>query len=140
MDRNILSPGIFGAILFSVSAIFYYLIENWRQSRQEKVLGCRRPHRQHNKLPFGIDYLWTVLKADREHRVPQELLKICRDTKHATFVHQCAGNDSIVTSDPKNVQAILALQFKDFSLGSRRSQNFYPMLGNGIFTTDGEMW
>jgi len=45
-----------------------------------------------------------------------------------------------VTVDPKNIQAVLATQFHDFSLGQTRRGNFFPLLGNGIFTNDGKAW
>lgn len=44
-----------------------------------------------------------------------------------------------VTIDPENMKAILATQFNDFALGSRHVK-FSPLLGNGIFTLDGEGW
>lgn len=145
MDRRISSATLFSSSL-ALAAIgivclgIYFLVDNWRYRLREKALGCGRPNRLRNKLPYGIDYLLTLVKADRENRVPQQLLKISREVKSATFVQNFAGHDSIGTSDPKNIQALLALQFKDFGLGPRRRQNFYPMLGNGIFTADGEMW
>ena len=37
-------------------------------------------------------------------------------------------------------QAILATQFRDFELGTRRKNAFVPLLGHGIFTTDGDRW
>lgn len=140
MDKHVPAPALFGVIAITIAVVIYYLVEHSRHSLRAKALGCRSPNRFHNKLPLGIDHLWKVIKADRHHRVPQHLLQHFRNAKYATFIQQCAGNDSIVTSDPKNIQAILALQFKDFYLGSLRRRNFYPMLGNGIFTTDGEMW
>lgn len=45
-----------------------------------------------------------------------------------------------MTTDPENIKAILATQFEDFELGPMRRGNFFPMLGNGIFTADGEGW
>lgn len=42
--------------------------------------------------------------------------------------------------DEKNIQAILATQFKDFDIGPVRRGNFFPLLGNGIFTQDGKAW
>lgn len=140
MDSHTQAPALVGLIILTVSAVIYYSVEYARLSLRAKALGCGSPNRSWNKLPFGIDFLWTMMKADREFRVPQKLLGVFRNAKHATFIHQSAGSDVIVTSDPKNVQAILALQFKDFCLGAKRRQNFYPMLGNGIFTADGEMW
>ncbi|TGO92552.1 hypothetical protein BPOR_0001g00370 [Botrytis porri] len=46
----------------------------------------------------------------------------------------------ISTSDPENIQAILATNFTDFELGPSRSQNMFELLGHGIFTADGEAW
>jgi hypothetical protein len=50
------------------------------------------------------------------------------------------GTDMYATVDPKNIQAILATQFNDFSLGPSRRGSFWPLLGNGIFTQDGKPW
>ena len=41
---------------------------------------------------------------------------------------------TVLTVDPKNVQAVLGAKFKDFLLGEPRRNAFYPLLGNGIFT------
>jgi hypothetical protein len=38
----------------------------------------------------------------------------------------------MVTMDPRNIQTILALKFKDFGLGVNRTENFEPLLGHGI--------
>jgi len=145
MDKHISSRTIFTSSLslatFAVVCLgIYFLVENWRYSLREKALGCSRPKRLRHKLPYGIDSILSLMKADRENRVPQQILKVNREVGAATFVQNNGGHDLIATSDPKNIQAILALQFKDFCLGSQRRENFYPMLGNGIFTTDGEMW
>ncbi|KAG9731232.1 cytochrome P450, partial [Aureobasidium melanogenum] len=50
------------------------------------------------------------------------------------------GNEAHFTSDPKNIQALLATQFKDFGLGSARIGNFGPLMGDGIFASDGKRW
>jgi len=50
-------------------------------------------------------------------------------------------NGSIVsTSEPENIQTILALRFQDYDLGPVRRDVFEEVLGKGIFTTDGEEW
>lgn len=41
---------------------------------------------------------------------------------------------TVLTIDPKNVQAVLSTNFKDFQLGHPRRRAFFPLLGNGIFT------
>ena len=44
------------------------------------------------------------------------------------------------TIEPENIKTLLALNFKDWSLGPRRKSAFVPLLGHGIFTTDGAAW
>lgn len=56
------------------------------------------------------------------------------------MVQTLLGKDGFFTIEPKNIQAILATQFKDFGLGDARNNNFKPLLGRGIFATDGKQW
>ncbi|KAI3574010.1 n-alkane-inducible cytochrome P450 [Fusarium oxysporum f. sp. albedinis] len=49
------------------------------------------------------------------------------------------GRNVVITIEPKNVQAILALKFKDFELGCR-NKAVSPLLGQGIFASDGAIW
>jgi cytochrome P450 len=50
-------------------------------------------------------------------------------------------NQSLVTtSDPENIQALLATKFHDFDMGPARKDSFYDLLGMGIFTAEGEAW
>ncbi|KAI9743319.1 MAG: hypothetical protein M1818_003165 [Claussenomyces sp. TS43310] len=50
------------------------------------------------------------------------------------------GSSTLFTADEKNIEAMLATQFNDFGLGPDRRGSFRPLLGNGIFTEDGEQW
>ncbi|KAL9639446.1 MAG: hypothetical protein Q9164_000920 [Protoblastenia rupestris] len=45
-----------------------------------------------------------------------------------------------ITSDPENVQRILASGFDDFDHGPTRRNAFGPLFGDGIFATDGAQW
>lgn len=45
-----------------------------------------------------------------------------------------------MTSDPENIKALLATQFKDFGKGEEFHKDWHPFLGDGIFVTDGDMW
>ena len=45
------------------------------------------------------------------------------------------GSPTTFTIDPKNIQAVLATQFKDFGLGDMRNGNFNPLLGHGIVSS-----
>lgn len=50
-----------------------------------------------------------------------------------------SGMTLFVTADPDNIKAVLATQFNDFALGDRHA-HFLPLLGDGIFTLDGQGW
>ncbi len=80
-----------------------------------------------------------MLKATRDHRF-LELVRgwhLQYGRTHKTYL---AGRQAIMTADPKNVQAILAIKFKDFDLGNVRNKAFQPLLGQGIFASDGHIW
>ncbi|KAJ0413289.1 cytochrome P450 [Aspergillus carlsbadensis] len=61
------------------------------------------------------------------------------ETHGPTFKEKMIGNNLISTIEPANLKALLATQFTDFGLGIRHRQ-FYPLLGDGIFTLDGIGW
>jgi len=48
--------------------------------------------------------------------------------------------DMIQTIEPENIKTIMAVNFEHWSLGDRRKDAFTPLLGDGIFTTDGPAW
>ena len=54
--------------------------------------------------------------------------------------HTFDGNVVINTIEPANLQAFLATQFKDFSVGHRRYNTFKPLIGHSIFSADGAFW
>ncbi|KAF2738015.1 cytochrome P450 52A12 [Polyplosphaeria fusca] len=117
-----------------------------RHRKKERQLGCKRPVELKSWDGFGIEIVRNILKADKECRLPQHL-KERTDAAIAaagrpvtTFSQNLLGNTEIFTIDPKNVQAVLATQFKDFGLGHVRNNNFYPLLGYGIFSSDGKLW
>ena len=46
----------------------------------------------------------------------------------------------VQTCEPQNVQTMLALKFDDYDLGPLRTGAFKEVIGNGIFTADGQEW
>ncbi|THC87040.1 hypothetical protein EYZ11_013514 [Aspergillus tanneri] len=46
---------------------------------------------------------------------------------------------AILTIEPENIKTILSLKFKDYGI-SHRLKPFKPLLGEGIFDTDGDHW
>ena len=134
-----------GAFCLLSTYIVYYLLSSFLASRRHAQnaarLGCKDPPRRPYQLPFGIDMAQRVMKADREKRVPDMFTEVYEEMgRPATWSQYLLGADILVTVDPLNIQALLATQFNDFEIGHNRRANFMPMLGNGIFTSDGKDW
>ncbi|PKX99701.1 putative cytochrome P450 family protein [Aspergillus campestris IBT 28561] len=134
------------ASLISLAALLdllYGLYTTFKHARNFVRWRC-------GSLPaYPSDFLgWNTLKelqaADKARRLPVlfvdrfSLMETRENRRVNTYLTRQALRDVIITCDPKNVQAMLATQFQDFELGSARRISLHPLLGNGIFTTDGE--
>lgn len=140
MHYYLLAP-IWAISTFVIYKIVSTFITSRYHAREAKRLGCQPPHVRKSKLPLGIDFVKLALKADKEKLFPEHMMDIYREQGGAsTWLYGILGNPTYFTVDPKNIQAILATQFNDFSLGETRRAIFWPLLGNGIFTSDGKSW
>ncbi|KAJ9490202.1 hypothetical protein VN97_g3076 [Penicillium thymicola] len=114
-----------------------YFVQLHHHRTQAKALHCQ-PARSGSSAFFGIPGFIRLTKAVHEKRWIEHLYDeyaVYGNTYRQTFL----SRNIITTREPENVKAILATQFKDFSLGTRHQQ-FYPLLGDGIFTLDGAGW
>ncbi|OQD74117.1 hypothetical protein PENDEC_c012G03724 [Penicillium decumbens] len=135
---------------FAAAAVVLHIIRlgfaSWQHSRKAKSLGCGNLPLFPCKDPLGIDNLKQTLAADKEKLLPQlseRRVQIISDQENryvTSFILRNLGRNHIFTIDPKNIQAVLATQFKDFELGKARHASMHPLLGTGIFTADGEEW
>ncbi|KAK5046114.1 hypothetical protein LTR84_008571 [Exophiala bonariae] len=130
----------------AVVTIIYLLLstflENRHHARRAMEMGCLPPHQRHQKYPFGLDLLMPIVKADQERVLPDYFMDLYLHElgQRNTWQQDILGLNSVWTVDPKNIQTILATKFQDYDLGSLRRKNFFPVLGNGIFTVDGKAW
>jgi hypothetical protein len=107
--------------------------------RFKKEHGCKPEH----KLPqfdrfIGIGLYRIQRRAFLDHRT----LATIRQRYAAnglTFSSVTLGVKFFHTIDPENIKAVLATNFSDFGLG-KRLESFGPLLGKGIFTSDGAAW
>ncbi len=136
-----------------LGSIFFYVIYHvhWELTTgaSRRVLikkhGCEPVARNpdYNYFPnniVGYKVLLENLKALKEHKFLENVRH--RFLKHGknTTVHRFIFTDLVQTIEPDNLKTMLALNFKDWSLGDRRTKAFIPFLGRGIFTTDGAAW
>lgn len=116
-----------------------------RHNRLSKQWNCHPPPTFPND-PTGISNAKELLAANDRGELPNllesRLKMMSKREGHpvATMQLHVLRSWMFFTSDPKNIQALLATQFKDFELGSQRYGTFVSLLGNGIFSTDGAKW
>lgn len=130
------------ALWLSISFIFYKIVASIINSRRHAAaarrLSCQPAHRISSFDPLGLRVILRMLKADKEQRIPQFFQVRLDEVSNAqgrvvsTISQSLMGADAFFTVDPKNIQAVLATQFKDFGLGETRNKNFFPLLGRGI--------
>ena len=131
---------IWAIVAFILYRIITSIITERRYAAEATRLGCEPAPTISNRLPWGIEHIMQALRADKSKKFPEWVQQRYKSMGDRTFQHFILGNQAFTTNDPKNVQAILATQFKDFGLGERRQGTFKPLLGFGIFTTDGKVW
>lgn len=141
-----LATGIVAAAL-AVVYIFNQIREILYYRARARELGCESPPWMTTFDPTGIADLVKGVKASRRKQFPtyvqgnfeREANKHGR-TVGTLRVRSPFFRETIVTMDPRNIQTILALKFKDFGLGVNRTENFEPLLGHGIFASNGKYW
>ncbi|CAL3969381.1 unnamed protein product [Diplocarpon coronariae] len=112
---------------------------NMRVALFKKQHGCKPEVRiPQSEQIIGYGFYQIQARAAKSRTILQVGRRRFADhgnTWRATMMGQAFYN----TIDPENVKAVLATNFKDFDLGQRQ-EAFGPLLGQGIFTTDGAQW
>lgn len=88
---------------------------------------------------MGLDFIRNNIKAFKSHRFLELMSSRVTDAGPTWQVRVFLTRKSVFTADPENVKTILSLNFKDFKLSGRRPL-MGPLLGRGIFTSDGNEW
>src|SRR5690554_6277237 len=75
-----------------------------------------------------------------EHRSEEHWNNNFKKAGSYTVEATVLGSDIILTADPENVKAILATQFPDYGKGKDFADQTRPLLGDSIFSADGDVW
>lgn len=140
-EPHVLLIVIIGAGLSLVVVLITRVVSTWRARRKFSIENCCVPilNRYRHKDPLGLDFIFAQVNAFREKRLLDQI-----NDNHAalgtTFSGRAFTQPFIATIDPENIKTILAVRFKDYNIGSVRAPRLGPLLGRGIFVTDGEEW
>ncbi|KAK4541993.1 hypothetical protein LTR36_007193 [Oleoguttula mirabilis] len=89
---------------------------------------------------LGLDLFRKNMKLIKEHRLLEVVTARFKNDGVRTFRILLLGRQVHFTIEPENLKVIQAVDHKKWGLGSRRKFGFRPLLGDGIFTTDGGAW
>ena len=121
--------------------IYWELTVGAKRRQIIKDRGCKPIPRVPDYEPFfGIRVFLENMKHLKSHSILDLGLRRWKSMKTNTFEIVSAGQTLTISMEPENIKHVLALQFKNFGLGERRKRSFLPLLGPGIFCTDGAQW
>ncbi|KAL8995608.1 MAG: hypothetical protein Q9169_004682 [Polycauliona sp. 2 TL-2023] len=136
---------LFGALVcYAVYYAYRQLTLGSRRRHMIRENGCK-PLRNSANLNSWKDSLfgWTNLVLNLRAAKQHKLLQFTRERfiQHGHTIHFKIGfTDIIFTTEPENLKTMLATRFNDWNLPTRRKAAAEPLLGRGIFTSDGSDW
>ncbi|RDL35873.1 putative cytochrome P450 alkane hydroxylase [Venustampulla echinocandica] len=129
---------LFGGLFF-LSFGFRNISLLLSKRRASKKYGCKPAFQvPQSETIIGYGLLKEQLKAMDDKNVLGYMANRFRKYGN-TFAAEMMGESFIGTIEPENIQAILVTKFDDFGIQGRKHA-FGPLLGNGIFTSDGAQW
>ena len=133
---------VIGTVAFVVYKIILSLREKRRQHAEAIRRGCAECPMLPKKDVFGITRFRESIRATRADRGPKYVVEELDAMGKNVHTAQVRVLDYTlnVTRDPENAKAVFASQSQDFDIGVHRTQSWKPLLGVGIFTSQGETW
>jgi len=139
--QNIYQALLGVSALYIVYYVYWQLTTRARRRRMIREHGCKPINRLPSWDPiFGLDIFFQTLGNLKNKTLLATTQNRFREMGVTTFQLNLMGQVIYMTVEPENLKTVMSLQFKNFGLGSRRINSFLPLLGEGIFTTDGAAW
>jgi cytochrome P450 len=124
-----------------LSYLLYTRITLFLRRRQMKALhGCQPCPYQYNTDPLvGLNVFLENTRNSRNRCLLRNNRARFLKQRTNTFRSRMMHYSIIATIEPENIKTILSLKFGDYAFGMRKAA-FTPLLGEGIFNSDGEKW
>lgn len=126
--------------LVAVFGLGRWVISRIQVQAFKRQTGCQPAAKWGQLDPvLGLDQFWAFKQKAVDRKALESLTQRYQTTHQHTLTLRVMAQPLIMTCEPENVKAILALKFNDFGLGTR-VRAMGRLLGHGIFTTDGAHW
>ena len=103
-------------------------------------MGARLLPRVRGYLPGNVDFILEGITANKTDYFGSVWISLFDLGGASSCSLETLGDDRAFTRNPKNIQRILATDFENHSKGALFSEVTKPLLGAGVFNSDGEMW
>lgn len=124
--------------LYATLGFLFYQLVVWVQTRRSQARlarewGCEPCVKARRSDPIGILTVRRLIAAAAQGRLLEFIGEIFKNTSidagRPVHTMQSRILNSVVytTTEPKNIQAVLATKFQDFSLGTNRHGTFAPL-------------
>nr|DAD33541.1 TPA_asm: hypothetical protein HUJ06_012392 [Nelumbo nucifera] len=115
--------------------LFFFLISGFLGKKSSSSSSA-------TKLPMSYPLIGSYIALSKNrNRWPEWIAEILRHSPSGTFVlHRPFGVRQVLTANPSNVQHILKTQFYRYPKGHFFRSTLSDLLGDGIFTADGDSW
>lgn len=117
---------LFYALSVVVAFFLHLMVKSFATRRRRAALakkwGCKPAPFDIFSDRWGILNVMRIQSADKRRECPDHYHdRFVKNSEHygrvvSTVAGRIFGDDSYITCDPKNIQALLATQFKDFGL------------------------
>ncbi|KIK67201.1 hypothetical protein GYMLUDRAFT_37268 [Collybiopsis luxurians FD-317 M1] len=137
-----LSNSVFLAVtILSLPVLFTgrILLRDLKHKRHAAALGARPVPKVRGKWIGNLDVL-KMMMDNFYAGYPADGLWEATEARGPAFNMNVLWEDMVFTSQPEHIQLILATDFNNYVKGERFQQNMGPMLGVGVFNSDGDMW
>jgi hypothetical protein len=139
-----LAPAL-GLAFIAFSILFKFVsgvLKRRQYAAEAAARGCAKLPSLPRKGFLGLGRLSEVAKANKEGRTPQWFIEkfdeLGQDVH--TFSASALDYELIVTRDPENARAMFQTSSRDFEISPHRKDIWSPLLGDGIFTAQGDAW
>ncbi|KAK2741586.1 hypothetical protein FQN57_005569 [Myotisia sp. PD_48] len=128
------------SVLFVLYQAYNFVARSIRHRNFSREHGCKPIPAYPDRDPvLGLGFAFAALRSERSKTFLQGTEDHFKKYGN-TYSAKLMGTSLIITCEPENVKTVLSLRFSDFNLSLRRKNWLTPLLGKGIFTTDGEDW
>lgn len=128
--------------LVIIVKVFSQFLKNRRYALEAARKGCAPPPALPSKGLFNLGRLSEASAANKAGRYPQWFGAILDEVGKDVHTIRASvlGNEVVITRDPEIAKAMFSGQSADFEISPYRKEIWGPLLGNGIFTAEGETW